>query len=177
MGLRIEYLLMVVVALLVLSIVNINPSSKEAVYSKSDKEIHFENFILLELQEGLGEQQISAVETTKYKDHLELKELNMTNVEGDNIVASKALYSLDNEVVHMKENIRFTRLDGFTFKTKELNYDMKNEKIHTLTPFVLELNESIIEGTNLIYSMARKEIRADKIKARIFIRSVNTTSN
>ena len=171
MGLRIEYLLMFVVALLLFSIVNINPSSKEAITTKADKEIRFENFVLLELQEGLGEQKISALDTIKYHDRLELKEINMTNIEGDNIVATQALYQLENEVVHMKENIKFTQFNGFSFSTKNLDYDIKNEEIHTIGSFVLELNESTIEGTNLIYSMNRKEIRADNIHAKIFVSS------
>lgn len=165
MVLRIEYLLFLGLFLLFISILGINPTSQSAIHSTGEKEILFQNFSLVELKEKEVGQQLFAEETIKYKTHIDFKNIDFSNEDGHNIKAKQGLYR-DN-TVYMKDNIRLTRLDGLTFTTESLNYNLKTKEMQTFRPFILELNESRIKGTNLKFYIKTKEIRADDIEATI----------
>lgn len=165
MVLRIEYLLFFSLFILVGSVLGINPTSQAEVNATGEKEILFQNFSLVELKEEIVGYQLFAAETIKYKTHLDFKEIDLSDEDGYNIKAKQGVYR-DN-AVYMKENIRLTHTDGLTFTTENLNYNLKTKEMQTFRPFVLELNESRIKGTNLKLHIKTKEISADNIEATI----------
>ena len=165
MVLKIEYILILVTGILLLSILGINPSSKPAINSHGDKEVVFKNFSLFELKVEQEGKKVFALEAIKYKDYLDLKEVNLSDENPYTILAKRAIY--EDDAVFMKDDIKFTRKDGLTFTTKDLSYDFKSEEIETFSPFFLEFNGSTIQGDNLEYNMKDKEISADDIVASI----------
>jgi LPS export ABC transporter protein LptC len=167
MVLRIEYLLFLGLLLLILSIWGIHPSSQSAIEATGDKEILFQNFSLIEVKEKEIGQKLFASETIKYTTHLDFKEINLSDEFGHNIQAKEGVYKDD--IIVMKEHIRLTRIDGLSFSTEYLTYNLKTKKMDTLSPFILKLNESSIKGSNLKFDMNGKEIRADKIEAHIYL--------
>ena len=167
MVLRIEYLLLSGLMLLVLSILGINPSSQSAIKPSNEKEILFQNFSLVELKEKVIGQRLLAKETIKYKTYLDFKEIDLRDELGHNIQAKKGIY-IEN-CIYMKESIRLTRKDGLSFTTENLNYNLKTKEMETPSPFILELNQSRIKGTNLKFDIKTKEISADKIVAKIYL--------
>jgi len=172
MVLRIEYLLLLVLSLLILSILGINPTDNAPTVSdKGDKEIHFENFSLFELHEGSSGKKLFASETTKYTEYMDLKDVNLTDEEGQNIIAKKAIYKGD--AIYMSEKVKLTRIDGLTFTAEDLTYDLKTKEMQTYSPFSLEFNGSIIIGTDLEYRVKEKEISANSIEATILFVSEN----
>jgi len=169
MVLRIEYILFLGLGLLVLSILGINPSSQSAIEVTNEKEILFQKFSLVELKENVIGQHLSALETIKYKTHLDFKEIDLSDELGHNIKATQGIYKDD--TVYMKGNIHLTRTDGLAFTTEKLNYNLKTKEMKTFSPFTLELNESRIKGSNLMFYINTKEIRADDIEATIYLSS------
>ena len=167
MVLKIEYILIVITIILVVSILGIHPTSKPAINAKGDKEVTFKKFSIIELKEDIEGKKISAYKATKYTNYLDLKEVNLSDENGHNISAKRAIY--EDDTVFMKDDIKFSRDDGLRFETKNLSYDFKTEEVKTFSPFVLELNGSIIKGDNLEYNMKGKEISADDIVASILI--------
>ena len=167
MVLKIEYILILITVILIASIMGIHPDSKPAINSKGDKEVTFKDFSLCELKVDIQGKKVSAHEATKYTNYLDLKEVNLSDENGHNIFANRAIY--EDNAVFMKDNIHFIRNDGLTFKTKNLSYDFKTEEIETFSPFVLDFNGSIIKGDNLEYNMKDKEISADDVVASLLI--------
>ena len=165
MVLRIEYVLLVVLAILIFSIIGINPSSQSAIKSKGDREILFENFALFEVKEDEVGKKIFSSKTTKYTTHLDLKDINLSDESEHNIVASEAIYK-DN-VVYMENNITLTSKEGLKFFTDNISYKLKDKIVKTTTAFTLDFNGSRIEGENLEYSMKSRDISADNIHAKI----------
>lgn len=165
MVLRIEYLLALILIVLIVSVLGIRPSSQSAVHTTAEKEIVFENFSLLELKENNSAQKLFSSETTKYKDYLDLKDINLTDKNGHNILAREAIYMGDD--IYMNKNIQLTREDGLTFSTESLNYNLKRKELQTFTPFDLDYNGSTIKGTNLKYNLKEKDIHASEIEASI----------
>lgn len=167
MVLRIEYILISVLAILILSIMGINPTSKAAIKSKGDKEILFENFSLFEIKEDEIGRKIFSSQTTKYTTHLDLKNINLTDESGDNILAGEAVYK--NNSVFLERNITLTTKNGLKFFTEDLNYKLKEKLLRSTTAFTLDFNGSKIKGKNLEYSMKSKEVSADNIHAKIIL--------
>ena len=165
MVLKIEYILILVTVVLLLSILGINPSSKPAINSKDDKEVVFTDFSLFELKVGIEGKKVFAHKAIKHTNYLDLREVNLSDENGHNILSTRAVY--EDDAVFMKDDIKFTRNDGLTFTTKDLSYDFKKEEIETFSPFLLEFNGSSIEGDNLEYNMKSKHISADGIVASI----------
>ena len=165
MVLKIEYILIIITGILLLSIIGINPSSKPAINSKGDKEVVFKDFFLFELKVASEGKKVFAHKAIKHTNYLDLREVNLSDENGHNILSKRAVY--EDNAVFMKDDIKFTRNDGLTFITKDLSYDFEKEEIETFAPFLLDFNGSTIEGDNLEYNMKNREISADGIEASI----------
>jgi len=165
MVLKIEYILVLVTVILLLSILGINPSSKPAISSNGDKELVFKDFFLFELKVDREGKKVFAHKAIKHTKYLDLREVNLSDENGHNILSKRAVYEDDG--VFMKDDVIFTRNDGLKFTTKDLSYDLKKEELETFAPFLLEFNGSRIEGENLEYNMKNREISADAIIASI----------
>ena len=173
MVVRIEYLLILVLIVLVVSIMGINPSSQSAIKSQGDKEILFENFSLFEVKEEEVGKKIFASRAVKYDTHLDFQDINLSDESGHSILATKATYR-DN-AVYMEKNITLKADNGTVFTTEELNYKLKEKVAHAVTPFTLDFNGSRIKGENLEYAMKNKEVKADNIHATILFVSKKET--
>lgn len=169
MVLKIEYILIPITIILILSIIGINPSSKPATSSREDREVLFKNFYLFELKTDIEGKKVLADEAIKHTNYLDLREVNLSDENGHNILSTRAVY--EDGAVFMKDDIKFTRNDGLTFATKDLSYDFKKEKIETFSSFILDFNGSRIKGDNLEYNMKVKNISADDIEASIILES------
>jgi len=165
MGLRIEYLLLLVLLVLGASIVWINPKSQAAHSSKGDKEIAFQNFSLYEIKKDKPSTIVSASKMVKYENYLDMDEIDLQDESGYRILSQKAIY--EQEFVYMDKGVNILRNDGLKFSTKSLNYNIETKEIKTVKPFILEFNASIIQGENLALNMNNKIITADNIEAKI----------
>jgi LPS export ABC transporter protein LptC len=165
MAIRIEYLLMFMLVVLLLSILGINPTSQAAKSSKGDKEIEFQNFSVYDIKQNAAAQEMFAVKTIKYQNYLEMDEIDLKDETGYRLLAKKAIY--ENEYVYMDRGVHVLRDDGLKFSTKSLNYNVDTKDIRTVKPFILEFNSSIIQGQNLVLNMNSRKISADNIEAKI----------
>jgi len=165
MVLKIEYILILLIVLLIASIFGINPDSKSAINSKGTKELSFKDFSLFEVKVNMQGRHVLAHEATKYTKYLDLKEINITDENGHNILAKRAIY--EDDTIFMKDDIQLSRNDGLTFTAINLSYDIQTEKVESSDTFNLKFSGNNIEGVNLKYSLKGKEISADEIEASI----------
>lgn len=166
MVLRIEYLLILVTGILLLSILRINPVSQEAQSAKGEKEIAFENFSIHDIKKDKPVQEIFAKYMVKYQNYLEMNEVDLKDEKGYRLLSNQAIY--EEEYVFMDKGVKILRDDGLTFSTIRLNYNIDTKDIKTVEPFMLEFNASIIQGDNLALNMNDKYVSADNIEAAIY---------
>jgi len=166
MAVRIEYILFISLALLLLSILGLNPSSYEAKSSTANKEIAFQNFSLSDIKIDSSGQKISASKTIKYRNYLELEDINLTAEKGYILLSKKAIYKDD--IVYMHKGVTVLREDNLSFNTENLTYNIKSKKVMSNKSFVLKFNKSKIEGDNLEFFIDNKKILADNITASIW---------
>ena len=166
MAIRIEYLLMAVFTLLIVSIFGFNPSSKEAVSSKGEREVEFSNFSLYSIKEDNTGRELHAVKAVKYKSYMDFDKVALNDEQGHIIHSNKAIHK--DEVLYMNENVKVSRDDGIDFFTESLNYDLKKKEIVTDEPFFLEFNQSEIRGEKLDFFVDDKTISGTKVDAHIW---------
>jgi LPS export ABC transporter protein LptC len=166
MAVRIEYLLLTLLVILLVSVVGINPSSHEAKSSNGQKELEFENFALYNIKTDEATQEMFAVKMTKYKNHLEMNDVDLRDEKGYELLSHQAVYESSN--IYMDSGVKILSQDGFEFKTPTLTYNVETKDIQTDASFVMEYNQSTIKGQNLALSMNNKHISADKIEAKIY---------
>ena len=171
MAVRIEYILLISLALLLLSILGLNPSSYEAKSSTANREIAFENFSLSDIKTDRSSQKISASKTTKYRTYLELEDINVTGENGYRLLSKKAIYRDD--ILYMHRGVDILREDNLSFTTENLTYDIRSKEVTSNKPFVLKFNKNQIEGDNLELFIDNKKILADNVKASIWFVSVD----
>ena len=169
MVLRIEYLLILVLVILVLSIIGINPTSQSAIKSKGEKEVLFQNFFLSEFKEDTLGKKIVAKEAIKYKTHFDLKDINLNDEYGNAILADEVSYK--DGSVYMEKNVTLKSKEGLLFTTENIYYNLKDKLVKSTAPFTLDFNGSRIIGENLEYSMKSKDVSADNIHASILLES------
>ena len=165
MAVRIEYVLVFVLVILLVSIVGINPISQMAKSSKGDKELEFGNFSLYDIKKNEPSQIMSATKMLKYENYLDMDEIDLRDENGYRLLAKKAIY--EEELIYMDRGVNVLRDDGLKFSTKSLNYNVETKDIKTVKPFMLEFNSSIIQGQNLVLNMSNNIITADNVEAKI----------
>lgn len=166
MAIRIEYLLVTLLLILIVSIIGINPSSHEAKSSNGQKELEFDNFSLYNIKTDESTQEMFAVKMTKYKNHLEMEDVDLRDEEGYELLSHQAVYEASN--IYMDSGVKILSEDGFEFKTPTLTYNVETKDIHSSELFVMEYNQSTIQGDNLALNMNHKHISADNIQAKIY---------
>ena len=166
MAVRIEYILIVVFALLLVAVFGFTPTSRVAISGKSEKEVQFENFQLFNLREKESSQTIRATSAVKYNTYINFNNVNVRNDLGDMIVSDKARY--EDDLLYMNSNVKVSRNNGMKFSTESLNYDLKKKMITTLKPFLLEVNQSTIRGEALVFEVEKNIISAHNINASIW---------
>jgi len=171
MGLRIEFLLLLVLLILGATLLWINPKSQVATSVKGDKEIAFENFSFYDIKEAKPSERISASKMVKYEKYIALENIDLQDESGYRIVSQKAIY--ENDSVQMEQGVTLLRNDGLKFLTNSLNYNLKTKDIKSVKPFILEFNASTIQGENLALNMNSKIITADNIEAKIVMETIN----
>lgn len=166
MAIRIEYLLVLLIFVLLVSIIGITPSSHEAKSSNAQRELEFENFSLHNIQKDKATQEIFAVNMTKYKNHIEMRDIDLKDEKGYQLFSKDAIY--DEKMIYLNSGVRVISQDGYVFMTSSVNYHINTKDLESNEPFLLEYNQSVIRGESLALSMKNKAISANKIEAKIY---------
>ena len=166
MALRIEYVLIVAIAITSIFIFQSKPKkSIRVIEPNSSKEFYFEEFTLLELNETGVKNSLKAREATKYKETFILKDIELNYENEDRVFADSAVYVKN--IIFLKGNIVFEEIDRFKFWSSDLNYNIKTKDIYTSSTFKLKIKDNSIVGKKLKYNMKEKEIEAFNIDANI----------
>ncbi len=166
MAVRIEYLLIMLFAILLGSIFGFHPVSKEAVTAKGQKEVEFEEFFANNIKQDNSGREISASKAVKYRQYIDFYNVKVADELGDRIFAQKAVYRDD--ILYMSQNVKLSRADGIDFYSRSLSYDTKDKVVRTSEPFLLEFNKSVIRGGRLELKFNQDTISAYNIDASIW---------
>ncbi len=165
MALRIEYMLLLFLAVVLSSLFLLRPNSVHVVESNSTTELIFQNFTLMELDEHGVANQLSASLAVKDKAYFKLSDVNVSYEKSYYLLAKNALYQ--DKFLYLNDRVHLEREDGLFFESEDLVYALSKGEVRTQKSFSIEMNKSKITGENLHYNLKSKRIFADKIEAKI----------
>jgi len=165
MAIRIEYLIMMVFAILLASLFGFHPVSKEAVTANGQKEVEFELFLAENIKEDNSGRRIKASKAVKYKQYINFQDVNVSDEFGHELFAQEAIYKDD--TLYMNQNVKLSRADGIDFYSKSLNYATKDKIVTTNEPFLFKFNKSVIRGGQLKLELEKDTISLSNVDASI----------
>lgn len=166
MAVRIEYLLIMVFAVLMASILGFKPISKEAITAKGQKEVEFNLFSVDDIKVDNSGRTIEALKAVKYKRYFDFHDVNVTDELGHKLLSDRAVY--EGDTLYMSQNVKVSKADGIDFSTESLNYETKDKVVVTNEPFLLEFNKSVIRGKGLTLEVEKDTLSAYNIEASIW---------
>jgi len=168
MALRIEYMIILFLTVVSSSLLLLHPDSVEVKESNRTTELVFENFTLIELDERGISNRLSSALAVKDKHYFTLDDVNVSYQTTHELQAKHALYQ--DRTLYFEDRVRIYEVSGIQFETKDLRYQINEERVATPKPFVIEMRKgSEIRGENLSYNLARKAVSADRIHAHLIL--------
>jgi hypothetical protein len=166
MGIRLEYIITIIIGFILVSFFLINIEQKSLKKSEFTKELTFRDTRLIEVDT----QKILGLAHSRYGE-VEKKVLTLSDIvyhsDTVNLLrAKKGIYVGD--YLQLEGNVTLNQKEGFYYKAQKATYNKKSELLTIDSPFEAYLNENVISGKNLIYDMKKKKITAQKIKAVVY---------
>lgn len=166
MGIRLEFILPMIVSLIVAATFLVKIDTHDYKKKKLTKELEFNETTLVEVDtnrtlglahchHGLYENSVwTLLKVTYYTDSIEY------------LKADKATYHED--TVYLDGNVTLYQKGGYHYETQHAVYHKQNEEIEITSPFTAILGENIIKGDWLLYKARQKEGFARKINAVVY---------
>ncbi|MFA7027450.1 MAG: hypothetical protein WC163_05655 [Sulfurovum sp.] len=166
MGVRLEYIITALIALVVTSffLIKVEPVSREK--SGNTRELAFGDTRLIEVDT----QRILGLAHSRYGEYAE-KELKLYEIvyHTDRINflrAEQAVYRGD--YLKLEGNVTLNQKEGFDYMAQRASYNKKSQVLTIDSSFEAHLNKNIITGTDLVYDMKEKSATAQRVKAVLY---------
>jgi lipopolysaccharide assembly outer membrane protein LptD (OstA) len=166
MGVRLEYIITALIALVVTSffLIKVEPVSREK--SGNTRELAFGDTRLIEVDT----QSMLGLAHSRYGEYAE-KELKLYEIVYHTdminfLRAEQAVYHGD--CLELEGNVTLNQKEGFDYRAQRASYDKKNRILTIDSPFEAHLDENIITGTDLVYNLQEKSATGKRVKAVLY---------
>jgi hypothetical protein len=165
MGVRIEYILAVLILLTVVIATRVNLASVNSVTHAETKELEFRDTTFVEVTTQKREGIAYAAYGLRQNGILTLHKLRYRSERIKEISAARAYYR--EKMIYLEGNVSILDQRGFVFETQEAVYEKPAELIRVTAPFRASFDKNSIEGESLLYDITEQVLYAEKIDARI----------
>ena len=164
MGVRLEFVLSLIVISLVSVALTFKLDNSNAKKNTFTKELEIKDATLIEV----NQEQILGKSFTKsiVSDNkiLILKDLTYF---ADNIEYIQAnIAKLDGYMLYLEGNIKVKEKNGYLYETEQAIFNQKSKILNITTPFYATMGENRLEGKRLLYDLKNKKLYARDIKTR-----------
>ncbi|BCD67995.1 LPS export ABC transporter periplasmic protein LptC [Nitratiruptor sp. YY09-18] len=133
-------------------------------FSKKDlPEIEFHGFKYQEITPQGIQNLLQGQDATKEEKRLEIERFTFID-KNESLKADKGIYT--NDLIDLFKNIRYSK-DTYTISTQRAQYDLNNQIIKVLDPFILTSPKMEVHGAKMTIWRKLGKIEAQKIKAKI----------
>ncbi|QOR61085.1 hypothetical protein ACM66Z_06385 [Sulfurovum sp. ST-21] len=166
MGLKLELLLVLLIAFTSVLTMSIQLSDQKVLDEVFDKELEFTGTTFTEVTIHKREGVAYGTRGTRIAGILTIENLRYSNENIELLLADKGRYE-DNRI-YLDGNVSLMQKEGFKYYTEHAYYDKSAEVIYVTSPFVAYLNKNVIQGETLQYDTVRKEAFATMLKAVVY---------
>ncbi len=166
MAVRLEIVLIVLIAVTVMTATMVTLTDKKAQKHVSQKELEFTDTTFIEVDRhkllakafttyGVRNKGILVLEHVRYKTH---------NIE--EMLADNARYLLD--TLYLDGNISLHEKDGYQYTAQRAVYNQRTEILTVNSPFTAKMGKNIIKGSSMQYDALKKQMNGTDIEAVLY---------
>ncbi len=166
MGIRLEWLVILLIIITVVGTTMVKLTNTTEGLESNSKELEFHNttFIEVDIYSMLSK---SFVQKGIMQDSiLHLEQLNYSTKNIRLLVSDYAKYSHD--ILSLEGNINLEESEGYIYSAEHAEYNQKNGILRVKSKFTVIKGKNIIHGTSLYYDTVKKEMNATKVDAVIY---------
>jgi len=166
MGLKLEFLLVFVIAMTSLFTMTMKLTQQNRENEVFTKELEFTNTTFTEVTTKKREGVAFGTHGVRSAGVLSVDNLRYHNDSIKLLLADKGIYK--GSRIYLDGNVSVHQKKGYDYYTEHAMYDKKKEVLYITSPFVAYMNRNIINGKTLEYNMRTKEAFATAIEATIY---------
>jgi len=163
MGLRIEWILFILIVFVISISFVIDISGYDIDKYKKQKDLEFYDTVFSEVNQTDRISMLKTKHGVQYNNILSLQDIDYSDNAVESLVSKKAI--MENDVILLEDNVSLHQRGDFVYMTQKAFY-YKNKSILRVPNdfFSYRLNDTI-GGTFMIYDLKTKIINADNVKA------------
>ena len=166
MGLRLEFILVLLIVTVLSVTLSVKIINKEKNIKVSTKELEFTNTTFTEVDtnktigiaygtHGIRDKSVLTINNFKYNSK-NIKELN----------SKVAIYKKDK--IYLNDSVVFNQKEGYNYYTDHAVYSKKTEIITITSPYKAEIGKNIIYGDTLKYYTQERKVFSTNINATLY---------
>ncbi|MCF6207622.1 MAG: hypothetical protein L3J47_12155 [Sulfurovum sp.] len=166
MGLKLEFLLVLLIALTSVLTMTTKLADHEYVPQNIKKELEFTNTTFTEVTTEGREGVAFGTHGTRSNGVLEVEGLRYHSDTVKRLLADKGRYKGDN--IYLDGNVRFYQESGFEYHTEHGYYHKPTAILYATSPFVAMMDKNILHGERMAYHTRTKEVYAESVDAVLY---------
>lgn len=166
MGLRIEFILSIGIALIVGMSYMIKLNNNVDTNVIFTKELEFIDTTFIEVSTIQLNGHIHADNGVRDKGILTLNNIKYKTKTIESLVAKKGTYK--GNTLYLEGNVLMYDNDGYTYETQQAEYNQQTEILNITAPFVASHEKNTVKGDTFTYNTRNKEAYGTRIDAIIY---------
>ena len=166
MGLRLEWILAVVLVVIVSGVMLLKLSSTSAGNTISAKELEFTDTTLIEVDTTSIQAHSYSTYGVRENGVLILDNLVYHTDTIESLLAKKG--RLEGDMLYLDGDVVLQEKEGYRYETQHASYDQKNEILNILSPFTAHRGKNSMLGDTLRYDMRKKEAFGTTINSVVY---------
>jgi len=166
MGLRIEWVLLVVIVVIVGGSFTIKLNDNADKYKAFTKELEFTYTTFTEVDTKKLQGRAYGTYGTRDDGVLTINELVYQTETIESLVAKRGTYM--GNVIYLEGDVVMDDKNGYTYETQQAEYNQETEILNITAPFVASREENIIKGDTFTYNTRTKEAYGTVIDAAVY---------
>jgi len=174
MGMRLEWLLVVLIAVTSYMTMTTKLSEQSADNVEQQKELEFTNTTFTEVTTQKREGVAFATHGMRIAGVLHMENVRYHNANIKLLLADNGFYR--GKRIYLDGNVTVHRKPGHDYYTEHANYDQTSQILYVTAPFVACMERNVLEGQSLEYRMGPKEAYATSVKAVFYTKKSDKTT-
>ena len=163
MGIRIEWILIVMIVSIVLFSYSVNIKSNQVSNTSLHKDLEFFDTTFCEVNTTSTIHTLYTQYGVLQNKQLSIKYISYSDTNIDYISAKNAM--IYDDILYLKDDVKVEQKDGYRYLANEVIYNKKTKILDIPTQFKAIMSQNEIVGTNLRYDSNQKTLVASQLKA------------
>ncbi len=129
-------------------------------------QLELKNFTVYDIESWGVKSALSGARGERFDDRYEVSKVAFSDASKPQLQRMSAEHGhYENNIVDLNDSVIFEQEDGITFRSQEAHYDLNRSLVTTQGDFIITMEQSKFEGTQLAFNTKTRRMHAIKINA------------